>query len=71
MASVGTYKGMVECLVKSKATGTPDAVAAPWLVAFGDAAYTKLVKVGRAEPRTASKPVTESSLAPASATARP
>jgi hypothetical protein len=54
-----TVKGMVERLVKSKATGTPDAVAAAWLAGLADAGYAKLVKVGLAEPRPGQTPEPE------------
>lgn len=54
-----TVKGMIERLVKSKATGTPDAVSAAWLAGLGGVAYGKLVKVGLAEPRIVSTPEPE------------
>jgi len=57
----------IERLVKSKATGTPDAVAAAWLAELPNTAYAKFVKAGLAEPRTVAEPVTEPSSAPESA----
>jgi integrase len=56
---IATVKGMVERLVKSWATGTPDAVAGAWLAGLGDAGYAKLVKVGLAEPRVSQAPEPE------------
>jgi len=49
---VANVKGMIERLVKSRATGTPDAVAAVWLAGLPDASYAKIAKVGLAMPRT-------------------
>lgn len=54
-----TVKAMIERLVKSKATGTPDAVANAWLAGLGGVAYGKIVKVGLAEPRTVPEPTRE------------
>jgi len=54
-----TVKGMIERLVKSKATGTPDAVAGAWLAGLADAGYAKLVKAGLAEPRVVHTPEPE------------
>ena len=60
-----TVKAMIGRLVTSKATGTPDAVAAAWLAGLADTGYAKLVKVGLAEPRTATEPEPAAPLAPA------
>ncbi len=54
-----TVKGMIERLVKSKATGTPDAVAGAWLAGLADTGYAKLVKTGLAEPRVVHTPEPE------------
>lgn len=62
---VGTVKGMVERLVKSKATGTPDMVVAAWLDSLPDAGYRKLVKAGLVTPRTIVPPVVEPTAEPA------
>jgi len=57
---IATVKNMVERLVKSKATGTPDAVAATWLAGLPDAAHAKLAKAGLAEPRIVATPEPQS-----------
>ncbi len=54
-----TVKGMIERLVKSRATGTPDAVAGAWLAGLPDRGYAKLAKAGLAEPRVAPEPKLE------------
>jgi integrase len=57
---IATVKGMIERLAKSKATGTPDAVAGAWLAGLPDASYAKLVRVGLAEPCVTPEPEPQS-----------
>lgn len=59
-------KGMIERLIKSRATGTPDVVAAAWLASLPETSCKRLVKVHLAEPRATPSPEPKSEPAPAS-----
>jgi integrase len=62
---VTTVKGMIERLVKAKATGTPDVVAAAWLDGLPDTSYAKLAKAHLVTARTPREPTAKTEPTPA------